>query len=98
VLEGRRRGSTDRWGRAASERKEGARLGLRDRGKLGRRGCRAVRGRGERGVGRRGPCGRKEGEGEGWAEPKGLGLLSSFLLFLFLFYTQIIQTNPYEFK
>jgi hypothetical protein len=37
--------------------------------------------------------------GESWAESKGLGLLSSFLLFLFfLFYTQIIQTNPYEFK
>jgi hypothetical protein len=52
----------------------------------------------ERGVGRRGPCGRKEGEGESRAEPKGLGLLSSFLLFLFPFYTQIIQTKLYEFK
>jgi hypothetical protein len=56
------RGSADRWGRAASEREEGARLGLRDRGKLGWRGCGAARGRGER---RGGPEGERERESLG---------------------------------
>jgi hypothetical protein len=52
----------------------------------------------------------KEGEGKSWADGRGpaqgereeeFGLLSSFLSFssfLFLFYTQTIQTNLFEFK
>jgi hypothetical protein len=44
-------------------------------------------------------AGRKEERGgESWAGPRGLGLLPSFLLFLFPFYTQIIQTKLFEFK
>jgi hypothetical protein len=40
----------------------------------------------------------KRGKGRDGPSQKGLGLLSSFLLFLFPFYTQIIQTKLFEFK
>jgi hypothetical protein len=47
---------------------------------------------------KRGPGREREEEGRDGPSPKGLGLLSSFLLFLFPFYTQIIQKKLFEFK
>jgi hypothetical protein len=50
--------------------------------------------KGEKRVGRRGPCGKREGKGRlGWAKAAGLGcLLLFFSPFLFFFYTPLIQT------
>jgi hypothetical protein len=66
-------------------------------------GCRAAEGKREREKGWAGVAhaGVRRGKGKGKARPGWVGLPSSFLpfsSFLFLFYTQTIQTKPFEFK